>query len=349
MGNMNILDKVDVHKADPRGMIGHIEGFASLCEQAFDISERYSIPSYYLKAKKIVLLGMGGSGQAGDIIKNILDERTDLIVESVHNYILPNFVDKDTLVIACSHSGDTEETLSGFISAYEKDAKMIAITSGGKLKILAEKYRVPVMQFDYKCPPRASFPFTFIFLLSVFNKLGYIENIDRKNLINILTININKYQTSNSLLGNPAKILAEKIYGKIPIIYTSEKLSGAGARMKAQFNENAKNFAFNEQIPETSHKSLEGLQNPRNMTFVIMLESNFEYTMNQIQQNITSEFLAKNKIPYERIKFLQAKDPVIEMFLQVIFGDFVSYYLAMLNKENPGINDVIDRFKERLA
>lgn len=348
---MDILDKMDTKKVDPKGMIHHIKSFPMLCEQAFAIADSYSIPSYYIKAKKVVLLGMGGSGQAGDIVKNLLYSQTDLVVESVHDYTLPGFVDKDTLVIASSYSGNTEETLSGFIAAYEKGAKLIAITTGGKLKILAEKYRVPLLQFDYQCPPRASFPFMFIFLLSVFNKLGYIEFDHTRLGDTIIALNkmLDKYQISNSLLGNPAKILAEKIFGKIPVIYTSEKLVGVGARIKGQFNENSKSFSFNEEFPEINHQSLEGLSHPKNTTFILMLESNFEYDRNILRENITSEILTRNKIAFERVKFLQAQDQLTEIFLHVMFGDFVSYYLAMLNKVNPGTNDIIDYFKGRLV
>jgi glucose/mannose-6-phosphate isomerase len=351
MGNMDILDKIDFKKVDPKGMINHIESFPELCKEAFHISSGYTIPSYFIKAKKIVLLGMGGSGQAGDVLKSILYDQTDLIIESVHNYILPGFVDKDTLVIANSYSGNTEETLEGFISAYEKGAKLIAITTGGKLKILAEKYKVPVFEFGYQCPPRASFPFLFILLLSIFDKLGYYPLSEEKidNLCKQLKALLERYKSTNSLLGNPAKILAEKLHGKIPVIYTSEKLNGVGARLKAQFNENSKNFAFSEEIPELNHKSLEGLLNPKDNVFILMLESNFEYNRNQLRENITADVLGKNKIPLERIKFLQAKDRLDEIFMAVMFGDFVSYYSAMLNRANPGINDVVDYLKERLA
>ena len=351
MGNIDTLDKIEINKADPQGMMTHLNNFPLLCEQAFGIAENYSIPSYFIKAKKIVLLGMGGSGQAGEIVKDLLLSKTDLIIESVHNYTLPGFVDKDTLVIASSYSGDTEETLSGFISAYEKGAKLIAITTGGKLKILAEKYRTPILQFDYKCQPRASFPFLFILLLSVFEKLGYLNISDtQKNSITaLLGEELKSIGMSNSLLGNKAKILAEKVYGKIPVVYTSEKLAGVGARLKAQFNENSKNFAFNEELPELNHKSIEGLSAPKNMAFIVMLESNFEYGRTQLRENLTADILAKNKIPFERIKFLKAEDQLAEIFLNVMFGDFVSYYLAILNKANPGTNDAIDQFKERLV
>lgn len=351
MGNIDLLDKIDPGRMDPKGMLKHIENFPSLCADAFQLADGYTIPPYYIKAKKIVLLGMGGSGEAGEIIKNILSLRSDLVIENVHNYTLPGFVDKDTLVIASSYSGDTEETLTGFISAYEKGAKLLAITTGGKLKILAQKYNAPIFQFNYDCPPRAAFPYLFVFLFMIFQKLGYLEvtNDQVGKAVSLLQAAVGKYGSTNPLFSNPAKILAEKLSGKIPVIYASEKLIGVGLRVKGQFNENAKNYAFSEELPELNHKSLEGLHHPGDVVFVMMLESNFEYERNLLRENITAEILSKNKVKVERIKFLQAEDYLAEILLQVIFGDFVSYYLALLNKVNPGINKVVDYLKERLV
>jgi glucose/mannose-6-phosphate isomerase len=350
MGNMEQLEKIDFHKFDPNGMIKHVENFPSLCKEAFDLAQDFSIPSYYIKARKIVFIGMGGSGQAGDILKDLLAD-TDLIVESVHNYSIPNWVDQDTLVIANSYSGNTEETLSGFIQAYQKGAKLLAITTGGKLKILAAKYKAPIFAFSYDSPPRAAFPYLFMPLISILNKLGYIEfsNDDIGETLSILNSAVTKFGSETSSFQNPAKILAQKIHGKIPVIYASERLKGVSARIKAAFNENGKNFAFSEDLPDLNHKSLEGLTNPSEMVYVLMVESNTEFERNLLRENITADILAKFKVPLERIKFIQAKDRVTEICLHVMFGDFVSSYLAILNKANPGINEIVDLFKNRLT
>lgn len=350
MGNMELLEKIDLKKSDPKGMLCHIEGFPKLCEDAFRAADNFSLPSFYIKAKKIVLLGMGGSGQAGDIVKGLLS-RTNLIVESVHDYNLPSYVDSDTLVIASSYSGNTEETLAGFIEAFKKGAKLAAITTGGKLAILAEKYKAPLLRFDYDSPPRAAFPYLFISLIAIFVRLGYLElgSEEIGTTLNTLKEANKKYQSTVSSFQNPAKILAQKIHGRIPVIYSSAKLSGVAARIKAAFNENAKNFSFNEELPELDHKSLEGLANPKDTVYVLMIESNFEYERNLLRENLTSEILIKRHIPVERVKFIQAKNPLAETLLQVMFGDYVSYYLAILNKANPGTNDIVDYLKSRLT
>lgn len=350
MANIDFLDNLDFKKTDPEGMISHIEAFPELIRDAFTVAKSHTLPSYYIKAKKVVLLGMGGSGAAGDIIRDLLVE-SGLVVESIHNYILPGFVDKETLVIASSYSGNTEETLAGFISGFEKGAKLVAITTGGRLKILAEKYNAPVFNFNYQAPPRATFPYLFVLLYSIFVKLGYlhISETETEQTLQFLENTLAKYRYSNSLFSNPAKILAQKILGKSPIIYATEKLAGVAKRFKDQINENAKNFAFYELLPEANHNAIEAYGRPKDQLAVIILESNFDQTRNILRENILAEIIHKNHLLLERVKFIQAKDQLVEILVQVMFGDFVSFYLAMLNRVNPSLNDTVDILKKRMG
>jgi glucose/mannose-6-phosphate isomerase len=276
MGNMELLDRSDYLKLDNFHMLDAIANFPQMCRDAFEINSGMVLPSYYIKPKKVVLLGMGGSGAACDIVRDYLAEHTDLVIESVHNYDLPGFVDKDTLVIANSFSGNTEETLSGFISAYERGAKLIAITKGGKLKVLANKYRVPSFIFQCDSQPRGAFPYLFILLLGIFQKLGHLEvsNSAMENCLGILDAAIAKYGPESSLFGNPAKIMAEKLHGKIPVVLATEKLAGVASRWKNQFNENSKNLSFTDFFPELNHNLILGAINPKNMCYILSLESN---------------------------------------------------------------------------
>lgn len=351
MANLDSLDNIDFAKSDPKQMIKHFERFAALSLDAYRLASDFSLPAFYIKPKKIVLLGMGGSGAANDMLKSLLDESDDLIVESVHDYNLPSFVDRDTLVIASSYSGNTEETLAGFIAAYEKNAKLIAITTGGKLKILASKYKAPLLEFNYPCPPRGAFPYLFILVSQISVKLGHLkyDNEQFNSMVKLLESYLPKYSSSNSIFENPAKILAQKLYGKIPVIYATSKLYPVAERYKAEVNENSKNFAFSEKFPELNHKAIEGIFHPKGICYVLILESNFEYERNIIRQNVTAEILRNHSVPVERIKFMQAKDRVAEIMLFVMYGEFISYYLSILNKENSGINDMVDLLKEHLT
>jgi len=348
---MEMLDKIDFKKSDPQDMLKRIESFPSLIFGAYQVAKSYSLPAHYIKIKKVLMIGMGGSGAGGDILQNLLSETTGLTVQSCHSYEIPKFADHETLVIASSYSGNTEETLAGFITAHNAGAKLVAITTGGKLKILAEKFGAPLFLFDYPSPPRAAFPYLFTILLSVFIKLGAVEISDKDidKSVELLESMVKKLGHDNSLFSNPAKILAQKILDKVPVLYATNHLIGVAARIKSQFNENSKNFAYFEELPELNHKSLLGIFNPKVKPFIISLESNFDNPRNLLRQNLTAEILQKNKVEIERIKFVQAKDWLSEQLLMVMFGDFLSYYLAILNKVDPTNQENVDYLKSRLT
>lgn len=345
----NNLDKINFEKNDPSSMIKHIESFPDMCRDAWEVSKKFALPAYYIKAKKFVLLGMGGSGIAADIISDMLPS-TNVIVQVVHDYDVPGWVDEETIVVANSYSGDTEETLSALIEANNLRAKLIVITTGGKIQILANKYKVPCLIFDYKCPPRASFPYLFVLLLSVFVKLGQIDLTDSTFLksIEYLESELQKFKAATGTSVNPAKSLALKFYEKIPVIYGSGYLKSVARRFKSQLNENSKNLAFYEILPELNHNAIEGHLPHKNNVIVAMLESNYDFARNIKRQNITSEILRNNKIQCERIKFVPCESQLAELLTSVLFGDFVSYYLAILNKVDPITNNSVTHLKSML-
>ena len=346
----DILDKINFDKSDRSYMINHIEGFPDMCRDAWEIGKKFALPSYYIKAKKFVLVGMGGSGIAADIIADMLTS-SNIVVEVVHDYDIPAWVDEDTIVIATSYSGNTEETLSALIESNNLRAKLIIITTGGKINILADKYKAPCLTFDYKCVPRASFPYLFVFLLSIFIKLGQIDLTESSFLkaIEYLETEEQKFKVNSHTSVNMAKSLALKFYEKIPVIYASGYLKSVARRFKSQINENAKNLAFYEILPELNHNALEGVLPNKNSVAVAILESNYDFPRNIKRQNITAGILRNNKITCERVKFVPCESQLAELLTMVLFGDFVSYYLAILNKVDPTINDNITELKEMLG
>jgi glucose/mannose-6-phosphate isomerase len=351
MSHERLLDNINFQAVDPKDMYYHVDHFPTLCHDAYQFTKSIEIPASFMGLKKIVFTGMGGSGQTGDIAKSYLIERTDLVVESVHNYILPGWVDDDTLVIANSYSGNTEETLASLEIAHKKNAKLIAISTGGKIADHAKRDGAVFVKFDYKSAPRAAFPYLFIIVATILAKLGHLD-LDEKKMtavVEMLQEYRAKYTATIPFAKNQAKKQAVEIYGKIPVVYASEKLSAVAGRMKAAFNENSKNFAYVEEFPELNHKSLEGLLNPKGMVHMLMLESNFEQKRNLMREHISAEILKKYDTHYDVLKFPVATTWLKEILLFVMFGDFVSYYLAILNHANPGINDIVDYLKEKMA
>ncbi len=347
---LSSLDKINLTKVDPSGIVKHIHNYSGQIQDALMIADKFTIPSFYIKVKKVVILGMGGSGISAEITKSLLED-CPINIEVVHDYSVPVYTDQETLVIVCSYSGDTEESIAGFFAAKDKNAKIMIITTGGQLKMLAGKFKIPYLSYEYQSVPRAAYLYSLMFLLTIFSKLGYYK-FDNQTFMDVFdTIEKSeiKFSPENNAIGNPAKLLADKIFGKIPVIYASSKLIAVAKRFKGQFNENAKNFAFFEEYPEFNHNAIEGLSYPKNNCVIISLESNFEVERVNRRQNVVAEILMKNHLVYERVHFVSMKTRLSETIAMLLFCDYVSYYLAILNKVDPTPMPNIDFLKSRLG
>lgn len=350
---MNInLDKIDFTRADPGKMRDHLLGFVDYCRNAWDIAADFALPSYFIKYRKIVFLGMGASGVAGEFLKDLL-VNSAAIVECVHDYDLPAWVDKETLVIALCHSGNTEEVLYAFVSAYEKNARLLAITTGGKLESLCSKYRAPIIKYQINTEPKLAFPYLLIIPYVVLVKIGLLENRKdefEKNLLNV-SAQIKKISPDIHIAVNPAKDLAGRIFGLPMYIISSGNLRAAGIRFSNSINENAKNLCSYFFLPEMNHNLIAGLQNPREViskSIFIFLESKFSRLEIKQRINVTTSVMNKKNIDYIRIDFLQASDKLSEILQSVVFADYVGMYLGFLNQADPTSARAVESFKDEL-
>lgn len=342
------LDKINFAKADPEYFIAHLDSFSGQFKEAFSAADHFALPAYYIKINKVLLLGMGGSGIANDMIKDLIGK--NIIVESVHDYDIPKWTDRETLVIACSYSGNTEEVIEGFFDAYERKAKIVAITACGKLKEICRKMGVPCFTISYQSPPRAALPSMFAYILSILIKLGHFRfcEVDFDYICEYLDKYHAKLNANIRTLDNPAKLLAKDIYNKYPVIFSSGTLSSVAKRFKAQINEVAKSFACVDLYPELNHNSIEGFNHIGKDLFVVDILSKYSNERIKKRQEITLSFIKKAGISYEIIQLINPDHEVAEVLAATLFLDYVSYYLSILYKENPTENKKIDWFKQAL-
>jgi len=247
------LDNTAVYRQfDKSGMLDHLHGFPKQCQKAWEKVLKFEFPHLHTKISNVVIAGMGGSAIGGDIVRRLTLTESKLPVWVHRDYGLPAFVDESTLVITSSYSGNTEETLSAFTKALETQSKKLVITSGGKLKHLAENEGIPVFIVDYQAPPRAAFPHSFVPLVGIFHKLGLLgdKSADLQEAVDILDKLSKDFVETNPLASNPAKQLAAKLWGHVAVIYGAEMLSEVAQRWKGEFNENSKAWAFFESFPE---------------------------------------------------------------------------------------------------
>jgi len=348
------LDDASVYQQfDKSGMLNHLHAFPQQCHKAWEKVLKFELPPEYREIANVVIAGMGGSAIGGDIVRELALAESKVPVWVHRDYGLPSFVNENTLVIASSYSGNTEETLSAFAKALKTQAKKLVITSGGKLQNLAERNGVPVFLIDYRAPPRAAFAYNFIPLVGIFQRLGLITDKsadlhEATAVLNRLSLDLSE---TRSHAANTAKRLATKLYGRIAVVYGAEILSAVARRWQTQFNENSKAWAFSESFPELNHNAVVGYRFPaeaKDRMFVLMLRSPSVHPRNLLRYTATADLLTQADIPYEFVE-ATGKSILAQVLSLVLLGDYISFYLAMLNQVDPASTDAIDFVKQYLA
>jgi glucose/mannose-6-phosphate isomerase len=351
---VQLLDDLDaIRKLDPLGMGEDIASLPRQCREAWAAVQDLALPPDYALAENAVIAGMGGSAIGGALLQGIIAGECPVPLVVCRDYDLPAFVDERTLVIASSYSGNTEETLSAVRQARERGARILALTAGGELSRLAKEWGAPVYEIPFKGQPRAALGHSLIALLGIAQKLGWVadKNADVSEAIRIMeewgtTINPVVPESQNL-----AKQLAQWLVNRIPFVYGAEHLAQVAVRWQGQFNENAKNFAGHGILPELNHNTVEGFGHPDGVgepLTVFILRSDRYHPRNGLRCDITSEILRKNGIVWEEVR-PRGQSRLAEALSLIHFGDWISYYLALLNGENPTKIANIGHVKQRLA
>lgn len=348
----NIDNLSEIQKLDADNILQNIQEFPEQCERCWSDFKNFALPTSFIQAKSVLLCGMGGSGIGGALAAG-LGKTTKIPIVTSADYDIPGFVSKDTLVIITSYSGNTEETISSYKQAAQRTNKIIAISTGGKVASLSTNYRNPHYKIDYGAEPRAALGFTFVAILAIFAKLNYLEikDDDFREAMVLLKGLQKKIDVNVPRSSNNAKVLAERLVDKIPIIYGSGILSEVARRWKGEFNENAKTASYSEIIPELNHNSLVGLQFPKDLRskiFVVILQSKFDHPRHRLRQNITAQILQKYRLDCDYVMIEPSPTPIAEVLQTIHFGDYVSFYLAILNNIAPNPVTIINFLKDKL-
>jgi glucose/mannose-6-phosphate isomerase len=350
---MNLDNWTLFHQIDPDDMLGRIAELPQQCGDAWENVQSLELPPEYRQINKIVVLGMGGSAIGGDLLRVLAEPECALPIATNRDYTVPAFVNAATLVIASSYSGNTEETLAALEEARERDAALLAITTGGELARRARELGIPLLTFRYPSQPRAALGYSLVSLIGVMQKLGFVsdKSDDLKEAITVMQALQEEIGATVPVTENSAKQLAKRLYGHLPVIYGLGYLAEVAHRWKTQLNENAKAWGVFEPLPELNHNAVVGYQFPEELAeriLVVMLASSLDHPRNKARLQVTQEILTKYRVAYETIE-ARGKSPLAQMLSAIHFGDYVSYYLALLYEVDPTPVRVIAYLKERLA
>ena len=292
----------------------------------------------------IVFAGMGGSGTISDIFLSILS-KTNIHVSIVKGYLLPKTVDKNTLVICTSVSGNTKETLSILENYKNSQAKFVSFSSGGMMEEFCKKNTIKHYKIEKIHSPRASF---LSFLYSTLNVLEEIIPINRseiKESIDFLNQTKNKIDSKNLNTKNEALNLAEWI-DKIPIIYYPWGLQSAAIRFKNSMQENAKKHVSFEDVIEASHNGIVSWEIPSIVQPILMQGKDDHYKTHE-RWKIIKEFFLEKEINYKEIFSVDGN--ILSKLVCLIYTlDMTSIYNAVIGKIDPSPVHPIDFIKNRL-
>ncbi|MDO8886582.1 bifunctional phosphoglucose/phosphomannose isomerase [Candidatus Oleimmundimicrobium sp.] len=343
-----------IKKIDKKNMLGALELFPEQCEEAEKIARKTRLSVLFKKPRSIIILGMGGSGISGDIVKAILSEELDIPIFVNKDYKLPKFANKNSLFLAVSYSGNTEETLSAFEQAVSLGAFVISITSGGELAKKARNSNLPVMTIPGGLQPRAALGYLLIPIFVVLEKLGLIKSkVDEiKNTVDSLKQTRETLSPGNPLNKNLAKQLAERLVGKIPVVYGSCGITGVAAlRWKCQFNENSKVPAFYNIFPELNHNETVGWELLKDITerfFLIIFKDDQDHPQVKKRIDITKSLIQEH---FDSVfeTWTKGESKLERIFSIIYLGDFVSTYLAVAEGIDPSPVERISLLKKELA
>ena len=292
----------------------------------------------------VVFVGMGGSGTLGDIFSSILS-KTNIHVSIVKGYLLPNTVDKNTLVIVTSVSGNTVETLTVLKDAIKQDCKTISFSSGGKLEQFCIDNKLEYRKIEKNHSPRASFVSYLYSMLKVLENIIPINKNEIINSIKELEILSEKISSKNLTSKNPALKLAEEI-SNIPLIYYPWGLQAAAIRFKNSLQENAKIHAMIEDVVEASHNGIVAWEKKSNI-IPILLQGHDDYVKTKERWNILKKYFESNGIDFNEIFSIEG-DILSKLIHLIYLLDYTSIYKAVISNTDPTPVESIDFIKSKL-
>lgn len=357
MRNSSFLDsREELQAIDSLNALGSIEQLGSQVQQIWEDSKSLEFDESYRQVKNVVVAGMGGSALGTHVIQTVFKDELHIPVLVVPDYELPSFVNEETLVIASSYSGTTEETLSAVQDAHRKGAKIAGITSGGKLAEFLRENNYPAIVFETTynpCnSPRMALGYSVFGQIALFAQAGLLNvtETEYKAVLEAIADAHMRMGMNIEQEKNVAKILAYEMHERIPVVVIAEHLEGVAHVFANQINENSKTYSEYRVVPELNHHLMEGLQFPEsngNNLLFLCVHSALYVQGNQRRMELTEQVLEKNNIEYRQLT-LTSKTKLEQAFELLVLGSYSSFYLALLNNQNPTPNPWVDWFKAEL-
>jgi len=353
-----LLDDIkEMRKIDKSNVLKLYMKTPDYCKQAIKLAKEKNIQRLIRRLERtprnILVTGMGGSAIGGEILREWLLDRIPIPIEVCKDYVLPAYVNKDTLVFAVSYSGETEETLNAFLEAVKRGSLVVSITSGGHLQSFSEKLGVPCVKVQEGLAPRVAFPYLFFPLIPLLENFGILRSYEEEveEAIGVLEKIRDENAQEVPLQENFAKKLAWELRDSVPIVYGFRQYGAVARRLKSEFNENSKVPSFFDVFPELNHNEIMGWESAEELTktFSVLLIRDKEEPPEIRQKIELTKKLALHKAKKTLEIHAKGKGKLAKMLSVMYLGDLTSVYLAILRGVDPIPVETISLLKKHLA
>jgi glucose/mannose-6-phosphate isomerase len=312
----------------------------------------FEAPSLAQPIDNVVYAGMGGSALAALISQSWPGHKVPF--EVCREYHAPTHVSAKTLFIACSYSGNTEETLSALTEAEASQAQIVVIAGGGKLQEIAQAKAYPFLLLPHASQPRFAVFYNFKALLTVLAAAGLIDDTqvqaELSQAADFLRQEMKAWLPDVAQAANPAKQLAAELAGKSILIYAGPVLAPAAYKWKISFNENSKNIAWWNELSELNHNEISGwLSQPTQKPYgIVEIHSHLDHPRIERRYEVMDKMLS-GKRPFPNPVHAKGESKLEQLLWTIMFGDFTSIYLALVNNIDPSPVELQENFKKELG
>lgn len=321
-----------------------IASFTRQLNEAIRIGEAAQLTPAAVPIHQVVITGLGGSGIGGTIVSEITSEEAKVPVIVNKDYFLPGFVSAHTLVVVSSYSGNTEETLQAMDIALEKKAKIICVSSGGKVVEKAKALKLDHIIIPGGMPPRACLAYSMTQLFYILSFHSIITTAFKEQFQAAVRL----LDTEEKEIREKAKEITNKLSGKIPVIYSVAGCEGVAIRFRQQVNENGKMLCWHHVIPEMNHNELVGWREKNEALAVIFFRNKNDFGRNQTRIEINKKIISQYTSNITDI-YSKGASPLENALYLIHLGDWISYYLAAGRGMDPVEVKVIDFLKAELS
>lgn len=321
-----------------------VANFSKQLTEAINIGNNAKLTASKNKISNVLICGLGGSGIGGSIVSELVIGDANVPINVTKGYFIPAYVNENTLVIISSYSGNTEETLNCMELAISKNAKIVGITSGGKVLEICKSNNLDCIVVPGGMPPRACLGYSLTQLFFVLNFFAIIGNGFKKELE--ASVKLLDAEENNIL--SEAKIIAQKLVEKTPVLYATTNNEGMLIRFRQQLNENSKMLCWHQIIPEMNHNELVGWRDKNENLSVLIFRDKDEYERNNFRININKETISKYTTNITEV-YSKGSSAIEKTIYLIHLGDWISIFLAEMRGFDASEIAVINNLKSALS